>query len=78
MAASASEAALSLAGVTEDGALPLELRGGPAARRPAPRAKAPGAVAEHLPVARVAVGSGLAHLDRPFDYAVPAAAAGTA
>ena len=26
-----------------------------------------------LPVARVAVDSGLAHLDRPFDYAVPAA-----
>ncbi len=25
----------------------------------------------HLPVARVAVDSGLAHLDRPFDYAVP-------
>ncbi len=32
---------------------------------------APRPVAEHLPVARVAVDSGLAHLDRPFDYAVP-------
>ncbi|MCU1692043.1 MAG: Primosomal protein, partial [Frankiales bacterium] len=41
----------------------------PAGRRPA---KVPGPVAEHLPVARVAVDSGLAHLDRPFDYAVPA------
>jgi len=29
----------------------------------------------HLPVARVAVDSGLAHLDRPFDYAVPGAMA---
>ena len=25
----------------------------------------------NLPVARVAVDSGLAHLDRPFDYTVP-------
>ncbi|MEX2288855.1 MAG: primosomal protein N' [Mycobacteriales bacterium] len=32
-------------------------------------------MAEHLPVARVVVDTGLAHLDRPFDYAVPAAAA---
>jgi primosomal protein N' (replication factor Y) (superfamily II helicase) len=31
-----------------------------------------------LPVARVAVDSGLAHLDRPFDYAVPPALAETA
>jgi primosomal protein N' (replication factor Y) len=30
--------------------------------------------AAELPVARVAVDSGLAHLDRPFDYAVPQAA----
>ena len=31
------------------------------------------AVAGHLPVARVLVESSLPHLDRPFDYAVPAA-----
>ncbi|MCW2605701.1 MAG: primosome assembly protein PriA, partial [Frankiales bacterium] len=30
------------------------------------------ALAGTAPVARVAVDSGLAHLDRPFDYAVPA------
>ena len=30
------------------------------------------AVAERLPVARVAVDISLAHLDRPFDYLVPA------
>ncbi|WP_426762912.1 primosomal protein N' [Pseudarthrobacter sp. 1G09] len=30
-------------------------------------------LAEHLPVARVMVESSLPHLDRPFDYAVPAA-----
>ena len=35
------------------------------------RVKAATVVAEDLPVARVAVDSGLAHLDRPFDYAVP-------
>jgi primosomal protein N' (replication factor Y) len=40
-----------------------------AARRP-PRPPAP--LAEQAPVARVAVDTGLAHLDRPFDYAVPA------
>lgn len=53
------------------------------ARRPAPsrsrasRPVAPGpaearATADELPVARVVVDSGLVHLDRPFDYAVPA------
>ena len=31
------------------------------------------AVAEELPVARVLIESGLPHLDRPFDYAVPVA-----
>ena len=31
------------------------------------------AVSERLPVARVAVDISLAHLDRPFDYLVPAA-----
>ena len=34
--------------------------------------------AEHDPVARVLVDIALAHLDRPFDYAVPAAMAATA
>ena len=51
--------------------LPLGLRAPRAPRRATP----PGAVAEELPVARVAVDTGLTHLDRPFDYAVPAAAA---
>jgi primosomal protein N' (replication factor Y) (superfamily II helicase) len=36
------------------------------------------AVSEQLPVARVAVDISLAHLDRPFDYLVPAAMADTA
>ena len=36
------------------------------------RARTPPAPDIGLPVARVAVDSGLAHLDRPFDYAVPA------
>ncbi len=35
----------------------------------------PAVLAQELPVARVAVDTGLAHLDRPFDYAVPAAMA---
>jgi len=52
--------------------LPLGLK---VPRKAARKAKPPGALAEHLPVARVAVDTGLAHLDRPFDYAVPAAAA---
>lgn len=42
------------------------------------RPRAPLALAEHEPVAAVAVAVGLAHLDRPFDYAVPAAAAADA
>lgn len=33
--------------------------------------KAQGEQPRHLPVARVAVDSGVPHLDRPFDYAVP-------
>ena len=45
-------------------------RTGPARRR-APLTTA--LIAEHLPVARVAVDTGQSHLDRPFDYAVPAA-----
>ncbi len=39
------------------------------------RAPAGAELAEHLPVARVAVDTGLLHLDRPFDYAVPLAMA---
>ncbi|MCW2678962.1 MAG: Primosomal protein, partial [Frankiales bacterium] len=50
--------------------LPLGLK----APRPA-RNKAATAPAEVQPVARVVVDTGLAHLDRPFDYLVPAAAA---
>ncbi len=42
-----------------------------ARRRPA-RPAAPREPAEHLPVARVSVDTGLAHLDRLFDYLVPA------
>ncbi len=41
----------------------------PARRRSEPKAAQP--VASELPVARVAVDSGLPHLDRSFDYAVP-------
>ncbi len=50
--------------------LPLGVRRS-APRRPAAARTPPSAVADELPVARVAVDSGLAHLDRPFDYAVP-------
>ncbi len=60
--------------MTPDDALPLGL----APRRAAPPRKAPlrkdKPVAVDRPVARVAVDTGLAHLDRPFDYAVPEAA----
>ncbi len=45
-------------------------------RRPATRA--PVELAVRQPVARVAVDTGVAHLDRPFDYAVPAAMQDTA
>ena len=44
---------------------------GPAGSR-RPRAQRAVALATELPVARVAVDSGVPHLDRPFDYAVPA------
>ncbi len=47
------------------------------APRPA-RARTAAPIAALLPVARVAVDSGLAHLDRVFDYAVPASVADTA
>ncbi|WP_049564389.1 primosomal protein N' [Streptomyces sp. SBT349] len=43
-----------------------------AARRARPRTWRDAALAEGLPVARVLVDKGLAHLDRLFDYAVPA------
>ena len=36
------------------------------------------AISERLPVARVAVDISLAHLDRPFDYLVPASMDATA
>jgi len=60
-----------------DEVLPLEVAArtaptGPARARPPARRRAATPVAARLPVARVAVDSGLAHLDRPFDYAVPA------
>lgn len=42
------------------------------ARRSAAQAPAPGDPAPELPVARVLVDVPLAHLDRPFDYLVPA------
>lgn len=45
---------------------------------PAPAAPAGPALATHLPVARVLVESPLPHLDRPFDYAVPAGMDGDA
>jgi primosomal protein N' (replication factor Y) len=51
----------SLGGVTEQLAL------GARARRERPAL----VITDVLPVARVAVDTGLAHLDRPFDYAVP-------
>ncbi|MDX6196865.1 MAG: hypothetical protein QOJ79_16 [Actinomycetota bacterium] len=41
------------------------------ARKRTSKPKPPAQISEHLPVARVAVDTGLAHLDRPFDYAVP-------
>jgi primosomal protein N' (replication factor Y) len=42
---------------------------------PPPRAKKAAELSTDRPVARVAVDTGVAHLDRPFDYAVPAAMA---
>ena len=51
-------------------------RSASAARGSRARAPArPAVLAAELPVARVAVDTGLAHLDRPFDYAVPEAMA---
>ena len=59
---------------TDDATLPVELPEPVAApsrpdRRRIPRHRQPAA---QLPVARVCVDVGLAHLDRPFDYLVPA------
>ncbi|WP_157963674.1 primosomal protein N' [Actinocorallia populi] len=51
--------------------VPEKARAGGAGRGPARRKGVPDAAAE-LPVARVAVDIPLAHLDRPFDYLVPA------
>jgi primosomal protein N' (replication factor Y) len=45
------------------------------ARKRKPKPKPPAQITDHLPVARIAVDTGLAHLDRPFDYAVPEAMA---
>ena len=45
----------------------------PPSRRPVAKPGSPAPAAVELPVARVAVDTGLAHLDRPFDYAVPEA-----
>ncbi len=71
-------------GAVTDEVLPLVLKGaGSAAGAPAPaqvpavrsrsrKASVPLALATHHRVARVVVDSGLAHLDRPFDYSVPA------
>ncbi len=42
------------------------------ARKRVSRAKPAPQAADQLPVARVVVDTGLAHLDRPFDYTVPA------
>ncbi|KRV50396.1 primosome assembly protein PriA [Wenjunlia vitaminophila] len=44
-----------------------------AVRRSRPRARTAAAISDHLPVARVAVDKALSHLDRFYDYAVPAA-----
>ncbi|WP_205857013.1 primosomal protein N', partial [Phytoactinopolyspora endophytica] len=51
----------------------LALAGAPAPKRPKPQRSRPVA-AEH-PIARVLVDLGLPHLDRPFDYVVPASMA---
>lgn len=57
--------------MTSDDA-PEQLALVPAASAPRPRpTKAAQEAAPHLPVARVVVESGLAHLDRSFDYLVP-------
>ncbi|MDR3202817.1 MAG: primosomal protein N' [Bifidobacteriaceae bacterium] len=57
----------SLGRAGEQGALP-----GLAPRRRRPAARRPEPLAQHLPVARVVLDAGPAHLDRLFDYAVTA------
>ncbi|MGA5699514.1 primosomal protein N' [Peterkaempfera bronchialis] len=47
-------------------------------RKARPRARGPQPLADDLPVARVLVDKGLAHLDQYYDYAVPAKMAETA
>ena len=49
---------------------------GPVRHRAPRSSRAAGPLATDLPVARVAVDTGVAHLDRPFDYAVPQELAG--
>jgi primosomal protein N' (replication factor Y) len=50
----------------------LALLAGPRRRAPRRSGAEPAPLAEHAPVARIAVDVALPHLDRPFDYAVPA------
>jgi primosomal protein N' (replication factor Y) len=50
----------------------LALSGAPAPKRRTPKKQA---MADEAPIARVLVDIGLAHLDRPFDYLVPASMA---
>ncbi|WP_290583589.1 primosome assembly protein PriA [Aeromicrobium sp.] len=67
--------------MTQDGQLDLGVAAGasrqvatrPAATPPAATRRPSPEPAPRLPVARVLVDTGLAHLDRPFDYLVPAA-----
>lgn len=65
-----------MTGDVNSGAEPEQLALVPASsssRRRAPKVKPAPETAPHLPVAQVAVDTGLPHLDRPFDYLVPAA-----
>jgi primosomal protein N' (replication factor Y) (superfamily II helicase) len=68
-----------VSGRGEQGAEQLALMGStvPRARR-APRPVAPGDAASTDPVATVVVDTGLAHLDRPFEYLVPQSMSETA
>jgi primosomal protein N' (replication factor Y) (superfamily II helicase) len=56
----------------EDGSEQLAMLAAPRRRAPRGPDAEPPPLADHAPVARVAVDVALAHLDRPFDYAVPA------
>lgn len=66
-AGSSIQAALDLPGASAEAVQPSLLQGFPSRRLPAGIT-----LAGHLPVARVLVESSLPHLDRAFDYAVPA------